>query len=66
MSLCKKENIKPLSRPRISQIIGGFEDLGILNRNVIYEEIPGRISTITLNVSSESLREMLNEVSKIE
>jgi len=66
VSLCKKENIKPLSRPRISQIIGGFEDLGILNRNVIYEEIPGRISTITLNVSSESLREMLNEVSKIE
>lgn len=65
VSFCKKENINTLSRPRISQIIGGFENAGILTRKVSYKGIPGRLSIITLNVPSESLREILSEVSKI-
>lgn len=63
---CEKENINALSKPRISQIIGGFEEMGILTRKVSYEGIPGRLSIITLNIQSEYLREMLSEVCKIE
>ncbi len=64
VSFCEKENINALSKPRISQIIGGFEETGILTRKVSYEGIPGRLSIITLNIQSEYLREMLSEVSK--
>jgi cell division control protein 6 len=64
VSFCEKENINTLSKPRISQIIGGFEETGILTRKVSYEGIPGRLSIITLNIQSEYLREMLSEVSK--